>query len=844
MRSFCQQFSLPSKQCQDYLLHDEERANATLLLQHMLVAWNGDVFEKDHAWPFGIRAIQRVDTSKYSARLQERQEEKGFCISIWGAYEEFELFVDTSLKDKGILQCSVKPTQSVVETTASLQKVERDLAQKSATRLLQKHKTFTLLVFIDFTHEDFRKTFQNRRQTMPKLAAVAYSIFLQVLDYVGSKKHNKSQANNQKSYAEFLKQSEEVADNMPAIWRKERKDVKTLIAEGKIALPPAEPREEDSAFLTPPFSSLAIDPSASQSSLVTENSSTYVSAVEELSDEEDTIIGRRSSEESDAVVSDHVLEKQEDKPIYKEQACSHTSQEYTSTTAEDLQVQFLFASSISESSKDDLEDAVDAAEETANMDTSDKVDLSAANLLHMSHTQQLESVSQTVPRLNELECMGTAASNSDTRTESSMHNTLLDDAAFPSLAASKKSQLPAEHTVETRRFSYAQAVTGLTTIPEESPDPVTPTTDREAQFATPPEIVDADSLEELNHALSESSFSSSGSTVVIPSRSPTPSFTSSATAQDRALPQRRPFLSRSATAMTDPTPHSYHRNSNQADRTAVKRFSPPYASRNSSLSPTHSGHSRKQDRPRQGQLCSKLLAQPIAFSYEQPHKITDCLEPTCQSATNSRKSVICPRCGPLSLNRYCSRGHLLGDVRRHFAQGGECLRRPNHLAYIDEQFFIHSELSRPFIQVSNPMYDSLERHRQAIYRSYPLYDATVADYFIFNDADLISVAMASGTNFSLELLQVYRGKGTVAAYVQFPARSQPAKKAMFSKLLEKLLWLGTGAGLSVAAECRALFLSIKDNLENRGLWDVQMADRVIFAMKMEFMYSVEKGDRD
>lgn len=816
----------------------------------MFVAWNGNAFEKAYAWPLGVRAVQCVDSVTYSQGLKKRFDGQRVCIASWGAYNELELFVDTSLKDKGILKCSVGPSDTTIGSMENLRQIEDSKSQYAALKWLHKHKTFTLLIWASFTHDDFQKTFSSRRQTLPKLAAIVYCVFLQALDYVESKKHSKSLVNNRKTYELCLRETEEVADNMPAIFRKERKDLKTLLAEGEIVLPPSEPPDNDLSRKTISTTTSVDNASASQTSLVTENSSAYVSAVEDLSDEEDTITEEQSDmlNNANTTVLSHVQEEQEEKQDPLDSCCSLRHGKCSRTIDEQArslapcpslsQVTTLLRSA----SPDTLESHT--ASQQQNTDTLQELAQPNITCPTISNSASIDSVAKTQKSTLDLSCALSADGSMELDAAYGTHKLVVDDGTFPSLASTVQSVSKARHPPVLRKLSYAQAATGLSTIPEESFEHIIPPNEEQAKTKTPPQPFEVKSPVETDGTPSETSFTSAGSTAVLGSRSPT--HTLAIPTQDLASQMRRPQLARSSTAAVDPTPIQHlHRRIPPSDRSTGIRLSPPYPKSTSSISITKPGAFRNGQAVQPGQLSSALLSEAVTFSYQRPHKETCCPVPSCQQATAFRHSIICPRCGPLSFVRYCSLKHLHADIRRHYAQDGECLRRPNHLHCIDEQSIeAHSKPHRAFIAVSSQMYDSFERHRQATYRSYPAYRFSDADYVIFNDADLISAAMASDAPFSLELLQAYRGRGTVVDYVQFPYRTQAAKKAAFAQQLDKLLWHGTSASAAVPLQCRQLFLSIKENLKSRNVWDVQMADRVIFAMKMEFMYTVEIGDRE
>ncbi|KAJ5415695.1 hypothetical protein N7465_004390 [Penicillium sp. CMV-2018d] len=107
-----------------------------------------------------------------------------------------------------------------------------------------------------------------------------------------------------------------------------------------------------------------------------------------------------------------------------------------------------------------------------------------------------------------------------------------------------------------------------------------------------------------------------------------------------------------------------------------------------------------------------------------------CEEKDCQvlCALGDGVSVVCPKCGPFSLVRYCGRSHLWEDAKRHWVY---CMMQPvleQHLAGL----IPYDDLVGPPMLPSLHQWDSPERHRQALWFSSA---RDRGDYFVFAELD-------------------------------------------------------------------------------------------------------------
>lgn len=116
--------------------------------------------------------------------------------------------------------------------------------------------------------------------------------------------------------------------------------------------------------------------------------------------------------------------------------------------------------------------------------------------------------------------------------------------------------------------------------------------------------------------------------------------------------------------------------------------------------------------------------------------------------------VICPACGTDNFTRYCKKQHLYEDIVRHWLEdcGKLSITGP-----IDRSTVRHSQIPRS-AYVTGHFVNYIERHRQAVYRA-----MEDADYFLFNDADLVESETPTKEEWNL-----VRGRGDVRLAIKFP----------------------------------------------------------------------------
>lgn len=123
---------------------------------------------------------------------------------------------------------------------------------------------------------------------------------------------------------------------------------------------------------------------------------------------------------------------------------------------------------------------------------------------------------------------------------------------------------------------------------------------------------------------------------------------------------------------------------------------------------------------------------PDGFFWQLDSHGFPCASSGCDQRCNlwDGTTVICPKCGPYSEIRYCSKDHLLEDVKWHWLYCGRmAFENPCRDNSIPQQV----RNGPPLIPCIH-QYDTPERHRQAVYFNAC---ASEGDYFVFSDwADL------------------------------------------------------------------------------------------------------------
>lgn len=219
----------------------------------------------------------------------------------------------------------------------------------------------------------------------------------------------------------------------------------------------------------------------------------------------------------------------------------------------------------------------------------------------------------------------------------------------------------------------------------------------------------------------------------------------------------------------------------------------------------------------------------------------ECEFPNCNRRCNSWDGVseICPRCGPYSPVRYCSREHLYGDVKLHWSYCGTlAFQHPCVASSIPRSL----REGLPLMPNRNG-WDSPERQRQALY----FYHSTTTsdDYFIFSDWEEFAGKGLSPAEFAS-----VRCSTTVLCTVRF---DDPVEKDRFRRILAvalfgKLAWrvllrvrtklTMITASLEMSPMVEYMFRLIRDNLRARGLWSTRVQNAVMHQMLYELSITI------
>lgn len=201
------------------------------------------------------------------------------------------------------------------------------------------------------------------------------------------------------------------------------------------------------------------------------------------------------------------------------------------------------------------------------------------------------------------------------------------------------------------------------------------------------------------------------------------------------------------------------------------------------------------------------------FKFDGFHPILKCRKPECGRMTScwDPKVVSCPRCGPKSYVRYCSKEHLYDDMQQHwFIDCG----KQEILGPVDKFTIRPSQKPlRPY--VNSPIQNNIERHRQAVYHSME----QEASYFVFNDRGNIKVE-DDGNTVLKESIILARGTGEVMVSVVFADDDSPSSdKKVFENLLTSILEYGA---ILRGPDCMRAAYMIRDKLIETGDWSLEV----------------------
>jgi hypothetical protein len=210
-------------------------------------------------------------------------------------------------------------------------------------------------------------------------------------------------------------------------------------------------------------------------------------------------------------------------------------------------------------------------------------------------------------------------------------------------------------------------------------------------------------------------------------------------------------------------------------------------------------------------------------TYEFP-----CQNHDCRKLTNpfDGATVICPRCGPYSRVRYCSKRCLFDDFLMHWGnECGQCTltQKADPLTIERRQIAI-----QPFLP-SLTHHDRPERHRQMIHHSLD----TNGDYFIFSD---YTDQLERGFPMPVPALQTATGRLLVS--VSFPNTSANTADNYHSRFLFiRLLRIVFLVGTTRADLAYTLFQMIAGRLIETQQWNDNVRDNLVWEFVHEFGWS-------
>ncbi|KAJ5972278.1 uncharacterized protein N7479_002196 [Penicillium vulpinum] len=187
-------------------------------------------------------------------------------------------------------------------------------------------------------------------------------------------------------------------------------------------------------------------------------------------------------------------------------------------------------------------------------------------------------------------------------------------------------------------------------------------------------------------------------------------------------------------------------------------------------------------------------------------------------------SVVCPKCGPFSVVRYCGKEHLWEDVKMHWLVCGTQPVQEQHLASL----IPYDVLVGPPMLPSLHQWDNPERHRQAVWFSSA---RDQGDYFVFAEwDDLVKAVDAPASHVEL------RCSPRIAHIVRF---EDAEEKDRFRRCLAVCLF----AAVEHPALVDYLYRLVRDWMRAHGMWasDKDMDGMLQYQMGLEMGYTIDKS---
>ncbi|KAJ5781367.1 uncharacterized protein N7518_009850 [Penicillium psychrosexuale] len=203
-----------------------------------------------------------------------------------------------------------------------------------------------------------------------------------------------------------------------------------------------------------------------------------------------------------------------------------------------------------------------------------------------------------------------------------------------------------------------------------------------------------------------------------------------------------------------------------------------------------------------------------------------CHEPFCEvlCCLGDGVSVVCPKCGPFSLVRYCGKDHLWEDAKRHWVV---CTQLPV-LEQCLASSISHDLLVGPPMLPNLHQWDKPERHRQALWFSSA---RDRGDYFVFAEwVDLVKVEDDPASHLQL------RCSPRIAHIVRF---EDAEEKDRFRRCLAICLF----AAIEHPALVDYLYRLVRDWMRAHNMWasDKDMDSMLRYQMGLEMGGAIDQS---
>ncbi|KAL4921713.1 hypothetical protein BDW62DRAFT_219060 [Aspergillus aurantiobrunneus] len=280
---------------------------------------------------------------------------------------------------------------------------------------------------------------------------------------------------------------------------------------------------------------------------------------------------------------------------------------------------------------------------------------------------------------------------------------------------------------------------------------------------------------------------------VLPASTPESSGTASTSAAWTSISNPDTQLSPQTTAPSAPSTGHRSKPASKASDNATTCSASQAITSHAHPSPS-SNRNIQEPRAKGGRAITKRKSE--GFYWQLDSHGFSCSKANCEKRCNlwDGATVICPKCGPFSETRYCSRKHLFEDIKAHWPICGQLVfKHPCKESTIPKSV----QDGPPLVPCLHP-YDTPERHRQAVHLNM---NTRAGDYFIFSDWEDHIAAGFPKQNVAL------RCSSRIIHVVNF---TDPKEKDRFRRVLAACLFVT----IEATQLTDYLFRLIRDNLRN------------------------------